>query len=169
MAMVTLHEAAQRLSMTPLQVVVHCALHGIPCDAGVLDEDVLPALGSVDVVFAGPEEATAPAQGLVDEETDEERRWRVLRRVLEKLSGMGKYWPSRTEKRSAARGFGGSDVGLALRVVDELRDCGLLREEAHGGRELRVGLERSRRREIAEIVSGGAIKDDRLRAWIEQG
>jgi hypothetical protein len=54
MAALTLHDAAERLAMSPLQVVVHCALHGIPCQAGILDEEVLPALGSVHTVPVEP-------------------------------------------------------------------------------------------------------------------
>ena len=169
MAALTLHDAAERLAMSPLQVVVHCALHGIPCQAGILDEEVLPALGSVHVVAAEPSEVTGPHEGPTGEETDQERRLRVVRRILEKLSAMGKFWPARTEKRSTARGLAGSDVGLALRAAEALHDCGLLIEEMHGGHEPRVGLDGSRRREIADVVAGRPILSDQLRNWVEQG
>lgn len=168
MTILTLREAAQRLSMTPLQVVVHGALHGISCDTGMIDEDLLPALGFVDTIPEKPDGLTASEDGRVGEETDQERRQRVVQRVLEKLSTAGKFWPARIEKRSAARGFSGSEVGLALRAVDALRDAGFLAEEAHGGRESRVGLEGSRRQEIADIVAGGHVQDEHLRAWIDE-
>src|SRR5450759_637645 len=74
MAAFTLHDAAERLAMSPLQVVVHCALLGIPCQAGTLDEEVLPALGSVHAVPVEPAEMTGPHEGSIGEETDQERR-----------------------------------------------------------------------------------------------
>src|SRR5450759_2556943 len=74
MAVLTLHDAAERLAMSPLQVVVHCALLGIPCQAGTLDEEVLPALGSVHAVPVEPAEMTGPHEGSIGEETDQERR-----------------------------------------------------------------------------------------------
>jgi hypothetical protein len=169
MAALTLRDAAERLAMSPLQVVVYCALRGIPCQGGMLDEEVLPALGSVHVAAAEPEGATALHEGPVGEETDEERRLRVVRRILEKLSTMGKFWPARTEKRSTARGLAGSDVGLALRAAEALHECGLLIEEVHGGHESRVGLDGSRRREIADIVAGRPVLSEELRKWIDEG
>jgi hypothetical protein len=168
-AILTLREAAQRLSMTPLQVVVHSALHGISCDTGMIDEDLLSALGYVDLIPDKPDGLIGSEDGGVTEEADQERRQRVVQRVLEKLSTAGKFWPARLEKRSAARGFSGSDVGLALRAVEALHDAGFLAEEVHGGHEPRVGLEGSRRSEIAEIVAGGRVQDDNLRAWINEG
>ncbi len=168
MTALTLREAAQRLSMTPLQVVVHSALHGITCDTGMIDEDLLAALGRVDAIPDKPEAMNLSEDSRDSEEADQERRQRVVRRVLEKLSTAGKFWPARIEKRSAARGFSGSDVGLALRAVDALLDAGLLTQETHGGRETRVGLEGRRRQEIADIVAGGHVGDDHLRAWIDE-
>jgi hypothetical protein len=155
--------------MTPLQVVVHSALHGISCATGTIDEDLLPALGFVDVLPRVPDGLALAEHGRVVEDTDQARRHRVVQRVLERLSTSGKYWPGRIEKRSAARGFGGSDVGLALRAVEALLGAGFLKEEAHGGREPRVGLEGSRRQEIGDIVAGGRVQDEHLRAWIDEG
>jgi hypothetical protein len=154
--------------MTPLQVVVQSALHGISCDTGMIDEDLLPTLGVVKLIRGTPDGLTAFDDGGAGEETERERRQRVVQRVLEKLSTAGKFWPSRIEKRSAARGFGGAEVGLAMRAVDALLDAGFLAQEAHGGREPRVGLEGSRRQEIADIVMGGRVRDDHLRAWIDE-
>lgn len=154
--------------MTPLQVVIHSTLHGISCDTGMIDEDLLPALGFVAVVSETPDGLAVIEDDGAGEETEQERRQRVVQRVLEKLSTAGKFWPSRIEKRSAARGFGGAEVGLAVRAVDALLDAGFLAQEAHGGREPRVGLEGSRRQEIADIVAGGRVRDDHLRSWIDE-
>jgi hypothetical protein len=169
MADLTLRDAGERLGISPLQVVVRCALRGIPCQAGTLDEEMLPALGSVHSVPLEPEAVAAPQEGPESEETDQERRLRIVRRILEKLSTMGKFWPARTEKRSTARGLAGSDVGLALRAAEALHDCGLLIEETHGGHEPRVGLDGSRRREIADVVAGSPVRSEELRKWIEEG
>jgi hypothetical protein len=168
-AILTLREAAVRLSMTPLQVVVHGALHGITCDTGMIDEELLPTLGFVDVMPEKVDGQTALEGDRLVEDGDQERRQRVVQRVLEKLSTAGKFWPARIEKRSAARGFSGSDVGLALRAVDALHEAGFLAEEVHGGHEPRVGLDGSRRQEIAEIVAGGRVQDEHLRTWIDEG
>jgi hypothetical protein len=167
MSALTLSEAAERLDLSPLQVIVYCALRGIPFQGGRLDEDVLPALGTVRPAADDGDYAGANIQ--TGDETPREQRLRVVRRVLEKLSTMGKFWPARTEKRSAARGLEGSEVGLALSAVDALLDCGILMQEAHGGHEVRVGLDRARRREIAELVSAGVVVDERLGGWIDKG
>lgn len=168
MAHLTLVEAAERLAMSPLQVLVGCALRGLPCPAGMLDEEVLPALGAVRSP-ADDEDDADPHEGSAGEEVDLERRLRIVRRILEKLSNMGKFWPARTEKRSTARGLAGPDVGLALRAVEVLRDCGLLIEETHGGHEPRVGLDGTRRREIADLVAGRPIANGQLQEWLEKG
>lgn len=170
MATVSLSEAGRRLSMTPLEVVVRCALRGIPCESGLLEADVLPVLGPV-LVNDGEEE-TKPgvsAIELTEADLERERRQRVIRRVLEKLSAMRKFWPARTEKRSTARGFAADDVGLALRAVDVLVECGILNAEVHGGHEPRVGLEGTRRAEIDDIVAGHPIIDSRLGSWVDNG
>jgi hypothetical protein len=165
MANLTLPDAATRLDLSPLEVVLQCSLHGIPCDAGFVDETVLPLLGSVHLASSEGVDQVAEA---LEDETDEQRRLRIVCRILERLSGMGKYWPARTEKRATARGLAGSDVGLALRAVDALLDCGLLREE-HSGHEPKVGLDGNRRREIADMVAGRPPVDERLRSWIAAG
>jgi hypothetical protein len=166
MAELTLREAAARLDLSPLEILLQCALHGVPCESGRVDEEVLPLLGSVHAPVSDREADRHEARQ--DDESDEERRLRIVRRILERLSGMGKYWPARTEKRATARGLEGPDVGLALRAVDALLDAGLLREE-HSGHEPRVGLEGDRRREIADIAGGRPIEDEQLRTWVAEG
>jgi hypothetical protein len=167
MSEMTLREAASALGMSPLQVLVQCALRGIPCPEAVLDDALLPVVGGLQAPPPPPDLPLAEEESESDE-TDQDRRLRIVRRILEKLSTMGKFWPARTERRSTARGLAGSDVGLALNAVEVLHDCGLLVQEAHGGHEPRVGLQGDRRREIADIVAGQPIPDDQLRAWIEQ-
>lgn len=169
MPALTLPEAAERLAMSPLQVIVQCALHGIPCQEGMVEEEVLPVLGTVRAPRAKAKAAAASREVPPEGESDQERRSRVVRRILEKLDKMGRYWPARTEKRSTARGFDGSDVGLALRAADILRDCGLLLEEAHGAHEARVGLDGDRRHEIADLIAGEPPSNEELREWIERG
>ena len=168
MAELTLSEAAERLAISPLQVLVGCALRGIPCPAGMLDEDVLPALGAVRPT-ADDEAQPTMVDGPAGEGTGRERRLRIVRRILEKLSTMGKFWPARTQKRSTARGLEGSEIGLALRAVDVLLECGILLEETHGGHEPRVGLDGARRLEIAQLIADGVTSDSRLEEWIEKG
>lgn len=168
MAPITLLEAAERIGLSPLEIAIKCALRGFPCEGGLLDDAVLPILGTVqpDTRREGTGVAVTGADG---NETDEERRLRVVRRVLERLARMGKYLPSRTEKRSTGRGLQGSDVGLALRAVDIMLECGLMGQEQHGGREQKVGLNGERRREIADIIDGRPVLDEVLVAWIIGG
>lgn len=168
MATMTLIEAAERVGLSPLEVAIKCAIRGFPCEGGVLDDGVLPILGEVAPEPAPEEEPPAtdePSGG----ETEEERRMRIVRRVLERLSNTGKWMPARTERRGAARGLPGAEIGLALHAVDVMVDSGLMRAEQHGGREQRVGLNAERRREISEIVEGGPVADEALRAWIAGG
>lgn len=164
---VSLREAAVRLGLSPLEVVLRCSLRGVPCATGAVDEAALPILGIVyqpDLAEDGPSDV-APVEG---DETEEEARLRVVRRVLERLSMMGKYWPARSEKRATARGLAGPDVGLALRAVDVLIASGLMQEE-HRGHDPRVGLVGDRRHEIADIASGEPIVNEELRTWIAKG
>jgi len=170
MATVSLSEAGRRLSMTPLEVVVRCALRGIPCESGLLEADNLPVLGPVLVSDReGESQPGTSAIELTEADLERERRRRVVRRVLEKLSAMRKFWPARTEKRSTARGFAADDVGLALRAVDVLLECGIMNAEVHGGHEARVGLEGARRAEIDSIVAGHPIIDSHLSGWVDNG
>ena len=170
MTTVTLIEAAERIGRTPLEVAITCALRGFPCEGGMLDEGVLAILGPVAVPdpVADEEEPDAVVEVHADE-TEEERRLRVVRRVLERLVRNGKWMPARTERRSAGRGLQGSDVGLALKAVDVMLDCGLMRSEQHGGREQKVGLNAERRQEISDIVDGRPVADETLGAWIAGG
>jgi len=170
MATVNLSEAGRRLSMTPLEVVVRCALRGIPCESGLLEADILPVLGPL--LVNDDEGATGPGASaieLTEADLEREHRRRVVRRVLDKLSAMRKFWPARTEKRSTARGFAADDVGLALRAVDLLLECGIMKAEVHGGHESRVGLDSARRAEIESIVAGHPIVDGRLLDWVDNG
>jgi hypothetical protein len=48
-------------------------------------------------------------------------------------------------------------------------DCGLMRQEQHGGKEQKVGLNGDRRREITDIVEGRPVEDEALRSWITGG
>jgi len=165
MATVTLVEAAERVGLTPLEIAIKCALRGFPCEGGVLDDGVLPIIGAV-IADARTDEPGSPADEGAGAETEQERRLRIVRRVLERLANTGKWMPARIERRAAARGLGGPEVGLALHAVDVMVDCGLMRAEQHGGKEQRVGLNGERRREVVEIVEGGRVADEALRAWV---
>lgn len=169
MSEVTVVQAAHLLEMSPLEVMVRAALRGIPCPRGLLDSDLLPVIGSV-TARPGVEEPL-PIGAETDEaaESERERRLRIIRRILDKLTVMGKYWPARTEKRSTARGLAGSDLGVALRAVEVLLSSGLLIQETHGGHEPRVGLDGARRKEISDVVAGLPIRNAELLEWIEQG
>lgn len=164
---VSLREAAARLDLSPLEVVLRCSLRGVPCATGTVDEDALPILGTVHQPDPGEDSPSdgAPVEG---DETEQEARLRVVRRVLERLSTMGKFWPAGSEKRATARGLAGPDVGLALRAVDVLITCGLMQED-HRGHDPRVGLVGDRRHEIADIAAGEPIVNEELRTWIAKG
>ena len=165
MSDVTFAEAGARLGISPLEVVLRCAVRGFPCEAGYVDDGLLPILGTLrEERPRFPTEATGPA----DDETEEDRRLRIVRRILERLNTMGKWYPARTEKRATARGLKGPDVGTALRAVEAMIDAGLMVAE-QSGHEPRVGLNGDRRAEIADITAGRPIADERLRGWISHG
>lgn len=164
----SLLEAAERLDLSPLEVVVRCVLRGFPCETGLLDEGLLPLLGTPRATEA-PVAANEVPGNETGDETDAERRRRIVHRILERMTTMGMWWPARTEKRATARGLEGADVGLALRAVDALLDCGLMIVEQHGSHEPKVGLDGDRRPEIADIVAGKPIAVAELRDWTAQG
>src|SRR4051794_7636703 len=100
MGSVTLLEAAERIGRTPLEIAITCALRRFPCEGGMLDEGVLAILGPVAVPDPVVDEEEPDALVEVNaDETEEERRLRVVRRVLERLVRNGKWMPARTERR----------------------------------------------------------------------
>ena len=79
-----------------------------------------------------------PAGGATRAHDDPDPRRRVMRRILQRLDGMGKWGGYHTAFDHLARGFAGNERALAFEVGEELLDAGLLVREAERGPAPRV-------------------------------
>ena len=108
----------------PLRIAEAVArLGGDPTDPDAADrhEEALVALTGADMrTSARPHEDPDPAR-------------RVARRILQRLSGMGKWGGYHTEFAHLPRGFAGNDRALAVTVGEALLDAGLLEEKPSVG------------------------------------
>jgi hypothetical protein len=108
-----------------------------------------------------PEEA-AGAAALAHEEPRPRRR--VVRRILRRLDGMGKYGGYHTEFSHLARGFAGHDRALALSAGEVLLRAGLLDEKPSVGQR-HVFLVAARSADIRRLVDTGETDDPVLEAF----
>ena len=92
---------------------------------------------------------------------------RMVRRILRRLDGMGKYGGYHTEFRHLARGFAGHERSLALEAGEALIRTGLLDEKPSVGQR-HVALVSARTAEIRRLVEEGTTGrpelDDLLRS-----
>ena len=105
-----------------------------------LDEDSLEALE--------PEllRLLAPAGAVPRAHDDPDPRRRVMRRILQRLDGMGKWGGYHTAFDHLARGFAGNERALAYEVGEELLAAGLLEQKPSVGPAPRVPQHPPRRR-----------------------
>jgi hypothetical protein len=130
----------------PLRVAEAVArLGGDPQDPAGADalEDVLPAVLGTTGAAARPHE-------------DPDGARRVARRILQRLSGMGKWGGYHTEFAHLPRGFAGNDRGLAMEVGEALLDAGLLLEKPSVGQR-HVYLNPRRAGEIHRLIDEGEV------------
>ena len=92
-----------------------------------LDEDALEALEPQLLAVLAPSGSVARAHD------DPDPRRRVMRRILQRLDGMGKWGGYHTAFDHLARGFAGNDRALAYEVGEELLDAGLLEQKPSVG------------------------------------
>jgi hypothetical protein len=87
---------------------------------------------------------------------DPDPRRRAMRRILQRLDGMGKWGGYHTAFDHLARGFAGNDRALAFEVGEELLSAGLLSEKPSVGQR-HVSLNPRRAGEIREVIEEGAL------------
>ena len=96
--------------------------------AARMDDDVRAAVDGLAATRPPP-----PPPGVGSPHTDPVQARRMLRRILLRLDGMGKYGGFHTEFRHLARGFAGDERALALAAGEALVRAGLLTEKPSVG------------------------------------
>jgi hypothetical protein len=132
----------------PLRVAEAVArLGGDAVDPGSDDalEDLLPTVLGTTGASARPHEDPDPAR-------------RVARRILQRLSGMGKWGGYHTEFAHLPRGFAGNDRALAMEVGEALLAAGLLLEKPSVGQR-HVYLNPRRAKDIYALIDSGATPE----------
>ena len=115
-----------------------------------LDEDSLEALEPELLRVLAP---SGPAPRAHD---DPDPRRRVMRRILQRLDGMGKWGGYHTAFDHLARGFAGNERALAYEVGEELLAAGLLEQKPSVGQR-HVYLSTRRAGEIRRLIDEGVL------------
>jgi hypothetical protein len=139
-------------------------LDGLPA-AARLDPAVergLDALGAT-----RPSDPYGPDEGSAAHADPNPRR-RIVRRILRRLDGMGKYGGYHTEFAHLARGFAGHERALALEAGEALLRAGFLDQKPSVGQR-HVALVAARTAEIRRLVEKGETDDPRLLAFFADG
>ncbi len=103
--------------------------------------------------------AATAASGVPGAHDDPDPARRVARRILQRLSGMGKWGGYHTEFAHLARGFEGNDRALALEVGEALLQSGLLSEKPSVGQR-HVFLNPRRKGDIERLIAEAQIPGD---------
>ncbi len=93
-------------------------------------------------------------------------RRRVVRRILRRLDGMGKYNGYHTEFSHLARGFPGHERALALEAGEALLRAGLLEQKPSVGQR-HVFLVAAKTAEIHRIIETGETRSPELHAFYQ--
>jgi hypothetical protein len=115
-----------------------------------LDEESLETLGPELLRLLEPAGATARAHD------DPDPRRRAMRRILQRLDGMGKWGGYHTAIDHLARGFAGNERALAYEVGEELLAAGLLEQKPSVGQR-HVNLNPRRAGEIRRLIDDGEL------------
>jgi len=97
-----------------------------------------------------------PAGAVTRAHDDPDPRRRVMRRILQRLDGMGKWGGYHTAFDHLARGFAGNERALAYEVGEELLAAGLLEEKPSVGQR-HVYLNSRRAGEIRKLIDEGVL------------
>ena len=103
-----------------------------------------------------------PAGTVTRAHDDPDPRRRVMRRILQRLDGMGKWGGYHTAYDHLARGFAGNDRAFAFEVGEELAAAGLLTEKPSVGQR-HVSLNPRRLKDIRALIDEGSLPPE-LRA-----
>jgi hypothetical protein len=97
-----------------------------------------------------------PAGSVTRAHDDPDPRRRVMRRILQRLDGMGKWGGYHTAFDHLARGFAGNDRAFAYEMGEELVAAGLLAEKPSVGQR-HVCLNPRRAGEIRRLIDDGVL------------
>jgi hypothetical protein len=97
-----------------------------------------------------------PSGGVARAHDDPDPRRRVMRRILQRLDGMGKWGGYHTAFDHLARGFAGNERALAYEVGEELLAAGLLEQKPSVGQR-HVYLSTRRAGEIRRLIDDGVL------------
>jgi hypothetical protein len=97
-----------------------------------------------------------PAGAVTRAHDDPDPRRRVMRRILQRLDGMGKRGGSHTAFDHLARGFAGNERALAYEVGEELLAAGLLEQKPSVGQR-HVYLNTRRAGDIRRLIDEGVL------------
>jgi hypothetical protein len=97
-----------------------------------------------------------PSGSVIRAHDDPDPRRRAMRRILQRLDGMGKWGGYHTAFDHLARGFAGNDRALAFEMGEELVSEGLLTEKPSVGQR-HVSLNPRRAGEIRRLIDEGAV------------
>ena len=100
-----------------------------------------------------------PAGAATRAHDDPDPRRRAMRRILQRLDGMGKWGGYHTAFDHLARGFAGNDRALAYEVGEELLAAGLLEQKPSVGQR-HVNLNPSRAGDIRRLIDDGVLPSD---------
>ena len=113
-----------------------------------LDDDSIEELEPQLVALLEPDGSVARAHD------DPDPRRRVMRRILQRLDGMGKWGGYHTAFDHVGRGFAGNERALANEVAEEMLAVGLLVEKPSVGQR-HVSLNSRRAGEIRALIDRG--------------
>ncbi len=97
-----------------------------------------------------------PAGAVTRAHDDPDPRRRVMRRILQRLDGMGKWGGYHTAFDHLARGFAGNERALAYDVGEELLAAGLLEQKPSVGQR-HVNLNTRRAGDIRRLIDEGVL------------
>jgi hypothetical protein len=97
-----------------------------------------------------------PAGSVTRAHDDPDPRRRAMRRILQRLDGMGKWGGYHTAFDHLARGFAGNDKALAFELGEELLAAGLLSEKPSVGQR-HVSLNPRKAGEIRRLIDEGTL------------
>lgn len=115
-----------------------------------LDDDSIEALEPRLLALLEPDGSEARAHH------DPDPRRRVMRRILQRLDGMGKWGGYHTAFDHLARGFAGNERALAYELGEELLSAGLLTEKPSVGQR-HVNLNSRKAGEIRRLIDAGEL------------
>lgn len=129
--------------------------------ASRLDPTVASALEAYGALLAAP--VPIEADSAAHDDPSPERR--VLRRILRRLDGMGKYGGYHTEFSHLARGFPGHERARALEAGEVLLRAGILTEKPSVGQR-HVSLVAGRTEDIKRLIAGNEVHDPEVERFL---